>query len=423
MRKMLEYINISSFTIYISWIILPVTRENFRGGIWNILAIGSLIIWGGTVLLLKSNTFSLKRSSFYLIYLIIWLLIYLLYAFIGYGTDNVDHLEMFMSFWSFVFIFAFYKYYLTIKDDFINIIVSTIGTLLFITYITTLIGLMRYPNAIRTISHTGNNYYSSLNIGGYDFLYALVLLIPLYVFLIKDEYISKFKRIKYVAIIIGLILLAFLSNFLTALIFSIVGLTLGVYLTKDEISKVTFLYYMFSIIIMMAIMLIPISAYKNLLIIIISQLQDGFIRVRFLEIYTFINSYSLTGSSLLRQELVNNSWNSFLSSPLYGVGGIYYNNTYLIGAHSQWIDDLGRYGIIGIVPLVLFFKYYLKSTLKMYSRNTLKKAYFCTFFLFILLGFINPTTSRLTIGIVIFLYAPLKIKLYDINTEKKGNVS
>lgn len=413
MRKMLEFINVVSFTLYIGWVILPIVRDNLRGGIWNTLVILIFVIWAITATLLKPHAFRVRKSNIYIFYLVIWISIYLLYVLIDYGTDNLAHLQIFMNFWTFIFVFEFYKSYLHNNRKLVSIVVSVIGIFLFVTYITTVRGLIDYPTAIRTISHTGSEFYSNLNIGGYDFLYSLILLIPFYVFLMKNESTAKKYKLKYLLIILGILLLSFLSNFFTAVVFGMLGLILGMLVSKHKKTKVTYLYYLIIGVSIILLLLLPLSTYTELLVMIETQLQDGFLKIRLNELITLLSAQTLSGSSLMRSEFAMNSFNSFLENPLFGVGGTYYDAPYIIGAHSQWIDDLGRYGLFGFLPLLLLLWNFFSASKDYLKSDILKRAFSYTFFLFILLGFVNPTTSRLSIGVVVFIYAPLKLCLLD----------
>jgi hypothetical protein len=85
----------------------------------------------------------------------------------------------------------------------------------------------------------------------------------------------------------------------------------------------------------------------------------------------------------VRFELIYNSFTAFLKSPIFGVGA-YYNDFSIIGGHSQFFDELGRFGLLGFVPLCVTFVISLKN-------SQAKNLSYILGFAFLMISLINPS--------------------------------
>lgn len=133
-----------------------------------------------------------------------------------------------------------------------------------------------------------------------------------------------------------------------------------------------------------------------------------------------VEDSSLTGRANLWQVSVH-SWLSSVSSFFFGIGDHNWNDFITtedsgIGAHSDLLDVLGRYGILGALILYSSIKIYYSYLQKKYGY-IFKWEIISFFILFLLMGltkkFIAPQPS-----IVIFIMFPLTIKYISIINEK-----
>lgn len=88
---------------------------------------------------------------------------------------------------------------------------------------------------------------------------------------------------------------------------------------------------------------------------------------------------------------ISSSFKTFLKSPIFGInfktGSNFYNQAQFgIGSHSQWLDQLGRYGIIGSLP---YFSLYYLLFKKISSYNKIPISY-AWFIIMLFIGFVNP---------------------------------
>jgi len=88
-----------------------------------------------------------------------------------------------------------------------------------------------------------------------------------------------------------------------------------------------------------------------------------------------------------------------------------------VGAHSEWLDNLARYGIVGAVLFWGFAIFFVKEIYNAISLSRSKKVYLASMLLVMIIGFVNPITSLPAISVVIFLIIP-NLMLY-LEYQKK----
>lgn len=136
---------------------------------------------------------------------------------------------------------------------------------------------------------------------------------------------------------------------------------------------------------------------------------------RLYELGTVLKGNSYTRHTLERLSKPLMSWEQFKTSPIFGVGYKYgYNFSELkisgLGTHSEIVDTLAKYGIIGFSFWVCLFVYYIKTI------NTLLKEKFVNgwWITLIPMMFFNPFIS-LPSMIALFVIIPLiSINVTDV---------
>ncbi|MCR5609721.1 MAG: O-antigen ligase family protein, partial [Lachnospiraceae bacterium] len=183
----------------------------------------------------------------------------------------------------------------------------------------------------------------------------------------------------------------YMSNYTTQLIFAIWGI-LFVLIIGSKMKK------LYKIIIILPICLLIIIGLPMLPTIIESISRTFFaknetVNVRLNEIVLLLRRESIKGSDLMgRFDLIKLSWDSFKNNPLLGVPFSRYNTMFsglIVGGHSEWPDDLARYGIIGGAFFTLFVVRSLKKVL-LYERNNCYSLKYAFSVVIILYGFSNP---------------------------------
>lgn len=116
-----------------------------------------------------------------------------------------------------------------------------------------------------------------------------------------------------------------------------------------------------------------------------------------------------------RLDTIMSSWQVFLQYPLFGIGYKYGNAFSLLsknglGAHSELVDILAQFGIVGFFFWAMFFKCSIKNQYNVFHYNGWKVS------LFIMLIF-NPFKSFHGYVVIFVLIPLLEYLLYTINTK------
>lgn len=269
-----------------------------------------------------------------------------------------------------------------------------------ITLITTLVGLQIYPNASRDLASTvALPIYKQMNIGGFEFIYGLTILIPIIAYNAKN---SKRKMI-YILILILSIYCILISQYSIALLVTIfIGIVSFIERIKNKNVKLVILIILFVVLIFMIIL-------SNSIFIrfgdILSRINMQTIAQKFYDLSdSSISTYSGTVESRLYHYTA--SIEGFFHSPIFGR---LFNASTGIGGHSEILDILASGGIIlfGIVVLILYkFQF-------MFRLNCINvkfyKAYHLAYLSFILIALFNPILNSPVIAINTFLIPSLYI--------------
>lgn len=101
------------------------------------------------------------------------------------------------------------------------------------------------------------------------------------------------------------------------------------------------------------------------------------------------------------------SLKTFTKHPLVGVGPYFKTDTVVngIGNHSSWLDYLAMYGILGCLPLIVFFVFCFRRTMTMttYSANKVMRLF--PWVLFMGYGLLNPVFTAKNFPVVLMLLA------------------
>jgi hypothetical protein len=395
-------INVFCAIIFMIWYNVPLLRITFSGGYYNIAILFIIGLWLMTSLIIAP--YWILRMPAYLYWISVWLFYILFLAILGIGSDIRSHLQLLLSWW-FVAFFSFFYLVYSNKRSLFKIFKITLFCI-FLTTITTLYGVSQYPNAAKTMINRNMdienyNLFVKMNIGGYDLINGLLLLIPILIIIFK---LSKknFKIRFFTFVFLGLIIATILkASYATTALLMLPILTTSLFL-KNKVKTV------FIINVLIFIFIITfINQFADWLINFAHLTGNTTLIKRFSEVAMFFNGEIADGSPKYRLMALSNSWNTFLENPFSGVGGIYYSDLNAIGAHSQWLDDLGRYGLIGAVPSLLFISFYIKFLYKKFHKEPYFGVYLFSIFIVFLLGWINPITSAPTIATVFFFLIPV----------------
>lgn len=248
------------------------------------------------------------------------------------------------------------------KKEYIPGLFKIVLFALAITIITTIVGLVRYPFAARilaTISSSQDDavvLYDWNNIGGYSFVYMLVLLYPLIILAYKQRRLPLFWA-AICAISIGVVII--MSEYTTAFLLFLLSSIL--FLLKRQMS--TRNMFVFSIVGVVAAILFS-DVFSDLLEYLASVMSSPVFKERLTALAG--GTTGLEASESNRIFLYRQSFSTFLSHPIFGTmlsggGGT--------GGHSQILDALGTYGLVGGALLVWMYRYVYVLFFKPYRQQ------------------------------------------------------
>lgn len=244
------------------------------------------------------------------------------------------------------------KYRKKASRTFVFIIISAFV----LTTITTIRGLTLYPNASRwlaTASSAQDNQlimYDWMNIGGYNFVYSLVLIYPILILAYKKKKVGLLLTIVSVALIFVLLVAA---GYTTALL--LFGVSSLLFFFNRDITKKEILIF----ITILLLLLVLANTYLSQLWTWLADVIDNE-NISYRLTLLAGGRTELMDSNDNRLELYGNSLKTFLQNPMFGK---LFGQDGAIGGHSFILDYLANYGMFGAFFLVfmyrrIYFTYY-----------------------------------------------------------------
>lgn len=393
MRSLSPEIKINYFTIcaLVAYLILPILNRGLPSILRVILICALVVIYLLTLCMIDRHG-AIETAIVLVITVGFVVLCY-------YGSIQTVALPQYVFisylFWiPFLFIYN-HRY---IEDQvFRRFLSKLIIVLCSITALTTLIGLVADPMAARNLAtglteEYGLQSYSLRNIGGYGFVYSLVIAIPLLIGAWKSSCIKK----AYLAIFLVLALACiFRSQYSTALGLAVVALStvlLGKKLTPLKLCALVLCEFA-----VLAVLINLLPAFINM----IAALgpEASFMAYRLSDSLSTISTDGIIG--LDRVQRAEMSWSIFTDNPL--TGNLFAVPMKELGAHSSLLDLLASMGLLA-VPFILFFIIaVVNRLLKKLVPAEIKPYAAASIVLFVILGSVNTVLSSFTIPVILFL--------------------
>lgn len=258
--------------------------------------------------------------------------------------------------------------------------------------VTTVVGLQAFPGASRDLGNgefVANSplypVYLSLNIGGFDLVYTIVLLIPIMCYLFRYSFV--FKKSKTLKLIVSFLLFFSMycilqMEYTTALLFSILALTSLFTTEKTNIRKyLTFVFLVGIILYISKDILSQVLEYMS------TMVESKEIAVRFSDMASSISGQVTSEVSDVdaRQDAYTRSINAIISNPL----GIWLTSS-RTGGHTFILDYIAKFGPIGLILIIYMLRIVYKAFLKPYSGKQIYPFLVLEYFLFIATATMNP---------------------------------
>lgn len=234
------------------------------------------------------------------------------------------------------------------------IIVSFLALTIFTTIVSVGINTSN-PGIIRqsTIYYSDDNAeylraFYSMGLSNYLLPHGLCILVPPLVLFVKYSAVV-FQRVFYIISLASVIVLVYISGSTTSLLLSIISLVLSFILSPKNNVKKNYRTLMWVLIVLSPIILV-----SDLQLFLLRSISDltGDTNLYQDKVAEF-ESLAKTGNAGLdmatRASLLLQSINEFLAHPLFGTSTA-------VGGHNAIIDRLAVLGIIGVIPLFVYFK-------------------------------------------------------------------
>lgn len=252
-----------------------------------------------------------------------------------------------------------------------------------ITTITTITGNMMFPHASRMMA-TGMadnpdllNQFYRYNIGGFDFIYSVALLIPIMVYIIKND---RTYRYPLLLLVFTSVYSVYMSEYTTALLISLLGLSC--FLMSSIITKRNLRVYFILIAVFALFFYTIIPVILNA---VADTLGSDDIAVRLHDISDMIMGKDLEANSDIatRQNLFMDSFMGFLENPVVGVQENRGGHSFVLGIMCYW-------GLFGLFMLFYLFKNMSNLFFSPFA-NTSIYGHICVFYaLYLIVITLNP---------------------------------
>lgn len=277
------------------------------------------------------------------------------------------------------------------KYKFGKLLLWIVLAIYFITSITTILGNNIYPEASRQLA-TGMggelvlyNTYRAMNIGGFGFVYEIVFLLVILPFVFKTKTIPQL-------ISLGLYFLVLYVTYMTQYTIALtVSLGLGLFFLVGRLRSSRDVRIYGIVLGMLVVVALP-----SILSFLATTFDSEILTSRFVEMESLASSGTTSGTSDVdeRQFAYMTSITDFLSSPLLGTG----KNG---GGHSFVLDNLAKYGLIGLMALVIMFRSIFKLYVFPYRKSSFYGYLLLGYIVFLFLVIVN--TSPLYMSVTFLL--------------------
>ncbi|MCM1372249.1 MAG: hypothetical protein NC208_04580 [Bacteroides sp.] len=283
-----------------------------------------------------------------------------------------------------------------------------------VTSITTIKGLEIFPFASRELAGaaTGEQreMYMAFNIGGFDFIYALVIAIPIAVWMITHT--EKYWKWLNVGVLSSMVYCIYSSEYTTALIITIlVFLLIPCFARPKMRPAIIFGAIVFVVFAGTGIFSVIVRGISSLV-------ASDYVADRLQQVALLLEGNSVdnidTETSNERLQLMQQAWNGFFVSPIWGNNWVSYSKKVLSG-HSFALDLLSASGVIG---LFIYFRIFYAVFKQVFSLGFNQLVYHSkiVWLAFIAVTVMNPSAFAI-IYLVIFTFAEMINQLESVENN------
>lgn len=410
------FLKANLFILFVIFIVLitPIINHNTS----NLIIIILLGLWFITAALSDLRYFTIIEPV--TVKVILWIIYLFLFRIFKYLDSTIGNMYEIIIFWFFAIVMNFYFNLKNQKT--LKIIVQVLTTIIIVNIFSNIIEIGDNLNLSKNVTSmvVDNSFYTT-NVGNVSFMFSVALFTMAF---IHFAFIKQETNQKLVFIILSLagLYLVFLSSSLITLLVMVLMIMIYFFLQWYKKRKLT---TKIRVILIGFVCLVSMFFFRgiisDILILVAKKSSNILLANRIEEIaLMLVNKGEVFSSPLTRPSLYLKSLKTFIENPIFGKGMIhnhFYNLTY-IGMHSQILDDLGRYGLVGLIFVVSIFKSYHKIN-KNYYDNPIYILYLTCLFGVIVFSLLNTTinsNSGVIIAMFIFLFLP-----YILNIESQNS--
>lgn len=343
-----------------------VNNSRFRIGNYN----NYVILWFISVFLFALHTLTNRNFVYVFFYWVI--LVFFLFNTVWIDIDDwnkrLASLEMLM----FLVPISLYTYFL-ITREYESLAWLMKWTLIFIgiTAIMTIYSTTIDPAYARNLTgglfeETELKAFRKLGGGEYGFAGALLCLFPMIIYYYRNSSKIPFSKLQIFSFGILCFIAVVRMQIFANIILSVIVIIFALSGTKNIRKS---LAYVFILVILLAA--IPKHIFSNLLFGASTYFrQDSDIYFKLNDLGTFIElGQTVTTSSGGRVDRYPLLWDGFKEDPLLGFFHSGSGMDISSGAHLYWMNKLTVYGILGFIPFVLIFYFYIRRTIRQFDNE------------------------------------------------------
>lgn len=392
------------FAIWImAFTVVPAIKAPVMGSFYRIIMLMGLGGWFISAFSINKMWLLRPRKSLFLV--LILNLFYLLMILLKSG-DIADFFVMILLFWVPFYIFEFY-YYIGDKQTMRRLLIVAFVCLLSV-ILTTLFYVIKSPYLIRTVFKDGAEAiitYYRLNIGDLGFIYALELLLSVFVAILAVRILRNVKEKMYFAVMIVLSV-AVIVNASSG--FMMIGL--GIIFCEFLYYRATPKMRIFVIIGFVTFLLLILPTSATLLTRIAETTENIYYKEKLLDVANTLQfgvDPNNKGSTASRLFAYRTDLTTAFRHPILGVGAYYrHNDSVGLNGHSAMFGDMARYGLLFSTFMCYLFTQIKRSYISIRKDYHFKKIVDAVFVIFWFQYLINPITQEATIGWVMWFVFP-----------------
>lgn len=397
-------------SIYYAWFFLPVLRISFNTSLYKNLFFLCFVI--GVALLFLNYVIStggkIKLTFNILVPIIIYMIVMSVFVVLDF-YDASKHVRVSFTFWGTALIYYLLSYNPPLQRAFGKFLLI----LFIINCITSFIGVYFNPSAARALTNALKSteaieediYLSKRNISSIYLFQSLVVIAPIFIFMVKKK-IKTFWAITAVILIFIAILKA---SFTISLLLLMAGIGLSLIYVKGIAGKVLLVLFSFILV------LLPWSSIFGYLS---DVIDNSYISTRLHDLSVYFSEGNITGTVSARFNVYISSFMTFIRHP-FGIGAHYSYNKLEngIGYHSQILDDLARYGVFALAFYIVFLTQYFKLLKKQWVKINMEEAVFPIFIVYVGFLILNIAFRSSAESVVMLYILPV---LPDLILNKKA---